>query len=90
MLDVSRGLPGARMRDDGAVDALDVVALADRPLPPEVLQVVLQLHAEGTVVPEAVDASVDLTRLEDEAAPGAQGDELLHGDRGSAVRLGFG
>ena len=60
------------MRDDGAVDALDVVALAHHALPPGGLEVVLELDTEGPVVPEAVDAAVDLARRKDEAAPRAQ------------------
>ena len=69
--------------DDRAVEALDVVALAHDALPPERLQVVLELDAERAVVPEAVDAAVDLARLEDEAAPRAERHEVVHADVGA-------
>ena len=80
------------MADDRAVEALDVVALAHDALPPERLQVVLQLDAERPVVPEAVDAAVDLARLEDEAAPRAERHDVVHAPAphgcGSAAMLG--
>src|SRR5690606_18329063 len=72
VLDVARSLPGARMGDDRRVEPLDVLALAHHAPPPQRLQVVLELDAERAVVPEAVDAAVDLARLPDEAAPRAQ------------------
>ena len=79
-------LPHLRVHDDRAVDADHADFLPVRPrrriahhvLPPGVLDVLLQLDAERAVVPEAVDAAVDLARLEDEAAPAAQGDEFFH------------
>src|SRR5262249_61906317 len=46
--------------------------------PPERLQVVLELDPERPVVPEAVDAAVDLARLPDEAAPRAERDDRVH------------
>jgi hypothetical protein len=78
VLDVARRLPGPRVRDDRRVEAFDVVALAHDLLPPERLQVVLELDAERAVVPEAVDAAVDLARLPDEAATRAERDDVVH------------
>src|SRR5438093_3214639 len=77
-LDVAAGLPDARVHDDGGVDANDVVAHLDHGPPPGALDVVLELDAEGAVVPEAADAAVDLAGLEDEAAALAERDEGLH------------
>ena len=51
---------------------VDVVA------PPGVLDVPLQLDAERAVVPEAVDAAVDLARREDEPPALAERDQLVH------------
>jgi hypothetical protein len=46
--------------------------------------VVAHLDAEGTVVPEAVDAAVDLAGGVDEPAMGAERDELVHHVHGAA------
>jgi len=62
--------------------------VADHVLPPGVLDVFLEFDAERAVVPEAVDAAVDLARLEDEPAPTAQGDELFHVQLGGRHRNG--
>src|SRR5262249_9723315 len=86
VLDVTRRLPGPRVRDDRAVDALDVGALAHDPLPPERLQVLLELGAERPVVPEAVDPAIDLAGREDEAAARAQRDEIIHPLEAAALR----
>ena len=49
---------------------------------------VLEFDAEGSVVPAAADAAVDLARLEDESAPGAQRHHLVHGSGTTRGRLG--
>jgi hypothetical protein len=90
VLDVARSLPRARVADDRAVQALDVVALAHDAAPPERLQVVLELDAERPVVPEPVDPAVDLARLEHEPTPGAERDDVLHADVGTGARCGIG
>src|SRR5690606_15649188 len=46
--------------------------------PPRILEVTFQLHAQGAVVPEAVDAAVDFGGLPDEAAAAAEGDDVVH------------
>ena len=56
----------------------DIRTLAHHALPPEGLQVVLELRAEGAVVPEPVDAAVDLARLEDEPPTCAERHEVVH------------
>jgi hypothetical protein len=66
--DVAGRLPDPRMADDRAVEPDDLDLFAVRPrrrvpdhrLPPVVAEVVLQLDAERPVVPEPVDAAVDL------------------------------
>jgi hypothetical protein len=86
---VAAGFPDLGVHDDRAIDTdhLDVLAagagrrVADHVLPPGVLDVALQLGAQRAVVPETADPAVDFARLEDEAAPLAQGDDLLHGVR---------
>ena len=55
----------------------DVLALLDHRPPPGALDVVLQLDAQGPVVPDRVDAAVDLARREDEAAPLGERDDRL-------------
>jgi hypothetical protein len=76
------------MRDDRAVEALDVVALSHDAPPPQVLEIVLELDAEGTVVPESIDPAVDVARRKDESAPRAQRDELVHPGEGLPIHVG--
>ena len=66
------------VHQDGRVEPDHVVALLDEVAPPHALDVVLQLHAERTVVPAGAGAAVDLARLEDEAPPLAQRDDHVH------------
>ena len=66
------------MHEDAGVEADDLVVLPHHRRPPGVAEVVLQLHAQRTVVVDRLHAAVDLGGLEDEAAALAQGDELVH------------
>src|SRR5262245_62948057 len=63
---------------DVSAEADDVLALDDHRAPPRLLDVALELDAERSVVVAAVEAAVDLARLEDEAAPLAQRHDLVH------------
>src|SRR5262245_2717461 len=73
---MSACFPHLRVHDDRAIDAhhADFVSVrskrrvAHHVLPPDFLDVALQLHAERAVIPEAVDAAVNLARLEDKSA----------------------
>ena len=84
--DVPAGDPRLGVLDDGRIQADDLEGVAvgadggalDHRAPPVVADVVLELHAEGPVVPEAVDAAVDLAGRVDEPPPFAQRDELFH------------
>ena len=88
--DMARGDPDLRVHDDRGVDADDVDGVAigtdqlalDHIVPPRVLQVPLERCAHRAVIPEAVDAAVDLGGLEDESAAAAEGDDVVHLLRG--------
>ena len=67
--DVPRRLPHGGMHQDRRVEALDVVPGVHHGPPPAVLDVLLELHAERTVVPDRAETTVDLGGLEDESAP---------------------
>jgi hypothetical protein len=82
---VARRLPDRAVHDDRAVHALHVVALADIPAPPEILQVFLQFHAERTEVPESIEATVDFRGLENEATPLAEARDFFHAGCGSVL-----
>ena len=78
--------PDLRAHEDPGVEPDDVVALLDHRPPPGALDVVLQLDAERPVVPDRVDAAVDLGRREDEAASLRERDDRLElGDGGRDV-----
>ena len=77
---VAARLPRLRVLDDRRVERHDVVALLQHRPPPLALDVVLEQHAVVAVVVARADPAVDLAALEDEPAPLAQRDDLVHGD----------
>ena len=66
--EVAAGDPRLRVHEDGGVLADVVGVLLHELLPPGLLDVVLQLDAEGAVVPRVGEAAVDLRPGEDKAA----------------------
>ena len=87
--DVAGRDPDLGMHQDPGVQPHDVVPLLDHDAPPGPLDVVLELDAERAVVPDGVDAAVDLRAGEDEAAPlGERHDrlEVGHGRAGVGRR----
>jgi hypothetical protein len=72
--DVAAGLPDLGGQDDRGVEADDVVALLHHVPPPLALDVVLQLHAERSVVPRGSQTTVDVTGRVDESTSLAQVD----------------
>ena len=66
------------MHEDARVEAFDVIPPVHHFGPPGLPHVVLELHAEGSVVVDGADATVDLGGLEDEPAPLREGYQLLH------------
>ena len=75
---MAAGHPGLGVHEDGGVLPHVVGVLLDKFLPPGLLDVVLQLHAQGAVVPGVGQAAVDLAAGEDDAAVFAEGDDLVH------------
>src|SRR6185503_13444824 len=75
--DVATRFPHLGMHEDGRVEPLDVVPEAYHVAPPAVLQVALELYAEGPVVPDGRRAAVDLGRLIDESSPLGKRDEFF-------------
>ena len=60
----------------GSVDEL--VVAGDHVPPPGLLDVPLQLDAQRTVVPKAVEAAVDFARLKQKSPPFAQRNQFFH------------
>ena len=75
---VARSNPGLGIHDDGGIQAYVVLALLNEFLPPSALDVVLELNAEGAVVPGVGETAVDLRAGEDEAAVFAKRDDFVH------------
>ena len=90
--DVARGHPDLWMHEDPGVETDDVVALLDHAPPPGPLDVVLELDAEGPVVPHGVDAAVDLgARIDEAPALAERHDRVELGDGGrDVVRVAVG
>ena len=76
-VEVAARLPDLRVHDDRRVESRHVLAAAHGELPPGLLDVLLQLAAERTVVPEPRHAAVDLGRMIDEPAALAQRGERV-------------
>ena len=88
--DVPGRHPDLGVHEDPGVEPDDVVALLDHRPPPGALDVVLELDPERAVVPDRVDAAVDLARREDEAAAlGERHDRVELGDGGRDVVGGW-
>ena len=66
------------VHDDGGVQPFHVVALVHVGAPPRRLDVVFQLHTEGAVVIEPLQAAVNLGPLKNKAPAFAQADEFFH------------
>ncbi len=75
--DVAGCLPYALGQDDRRVQAHHVAASAHERLPPLTADVLLELGAEGAVVPGGAGSAVDLTGLEDEPAVAGEGDDFV-------------
>jgi hypothetical protein len=91
--DVARGHPHLGVHEDAGIEPDDVVALLDHGPPPGALDVVLELDAERSVVPDGVDAAVDLGARVDEPAALREADdgvEVVDGGRDlvRVLRLG--
>ncbi len=76
--DVAGGDPGLGVHEDGGVEADVVLALLHELLEPCLLHVVLELHAEGAVVPGVCKPAVDLAARVHKAAVLAQRYDLVH------------
>src|SRR5205085_4092118 len=77
---VAARLPGPRVLDDRRVERDDVIALLEHRPPPLRLDIVLQQHPVVAVVVARPEAAVDLAAGQDEPAPLAQRDDLVHRD----------
>ena len=75
---MAAGFPDFGMHDDAGVEAGDVVALLGHAAPPVLFDVTLEFRAEWAVVPKAVDAAVDLRRLENKSPAFAERHDLFH------------
>ncbi len=63
---VARGLPDARVHEDGRIDTHDVVVEMDHRLPPVFLDVVLHLDAHLAVIVNGAQTVIDLAGLKNE------------------------
>ena len=76
---MAAGHPGLGVHEDGGVLPHVVGVLLNELLPPRLFDVVLQLHAQRTVVPGVGQAPVNFGAGKDEAPIFAQGHDLVHG-----------
>ena len=75
---VARRLPYLWVHDNGGIQALHIVAALNEVTPPSLFNIVSQFDSEGTVVIEAVIATVDFGGLKDETAAFAEADDVFH------------
>ena len=76
--EMTAGLPGFGVHEDGGVEGDGIVAELEHGPPPGVFDVALELGAEGAVVPGGVKAAVDFAALEEEAASLGEGEDFFH------------
>ena len=76
---MAAGHPGLGIHQNGRILAHVVGIFLDELLPPGLLDIVLQLHTQGAVVPGVGEATVDLGPGENKAAVFTQGNDLVHG-----------
>ena len=76
---MAAGHPCLGVHEDGGILSHVVGVLLHEFLPPGLFDVVLQLHAQRTVVPGVGKAAVDLAAGEDDAAVLTQSHDLVHG-----------
>lgn len=66
------------MRQDGTVHTDHIVALLHVFAPPVFLEVALEFHPHGTVVPATIQTTIYFSCLEDETPPFAEAHDFLH------------
>ena len=76
--EMSRRFPNFRIHEYGAVQSEVVFALGDELLPPCFFDVVVQLHADRTVVPSVGKPAVNIASRENQPARLAQRNQLIH------------
>src|SRR5262249_6895258 len=89
-LDVPGRLPDAWVENDRRGDSNDVVALLHHRPEPALPDVVLHQDAVMAGINGGAEAAVDLRGREDEAAPAAQRDDLVHRDDRCFLRFRHG
>ena len=77
-IEMAAGFPHSRVHNDRRINADDVLAVLHHRFPPRAFDIIFQLDAERTVIPESADAAVDLTALKNKAAPLAQRYDGFH------------
>ena len=85
VLDVTAGAPDLWVHEDGGVEADHVAATPNEGLPPVALDVVLELDAEGAVVPRAGESAVDLATLKQKPPAAAKGGQGLERGGGHGI-----
>ena len=75
---VAAGLPDFGMHDERGLQTDDILAQQSHRAPPEILDVALQFGPERAVIPEAVEAAVNLGGLKNQALSFAEGNDFLH------------
>ncbi len=66
----------------------NVIVAGDHVVPPGFFDIAFQFNAQGTVIPETVQAAVDFARLKNKTPPLAQRDEFIHVHEEAGERVG--
>ena len=75
---MSAGLPNLLIHQNRRIHAIHVVALIDKPAPPQIHDITLQLHAQRTVIPGTAQTAIHIRPLINKAATLAQADNIFH------------
>jgi hypothetical protein len=74
---VAGGFPDPWVHEDRRIESFNIFAERHRP-PPLLFYIPQKFNAQRTVIPAAIQASVNLTGLEDKSPALAEGNDLLH------------
>ena len=79
-VDMTAGDPNIGVHQDRSIDADHVLTIPNHRLPPLIFHVPLEFDADGAVIVETSDSTVNLAALEDEASSLAEADDGFERD----------
>ena len=77
-IDMPARLPNFLVHQNRRIDAVDIVALINKPAPPQIHDITLQLHTQRAVIPRTAQTTIHIRTLINKAAALAQANNCFH------------